>query len=118
MAKFDDTFRTAYGFDAPSIDLGTAMNDGAPVASLRVRIPLAMMNRHGLIAGSTGTGKTRTLISRIEFLLDQMGRAFAADHGGTLRGPRSSRASMCHPSRSNDPKNRGAQRSTRFPSER
>ncbi len=60
MADFDQTFRTAYGFDAPGIDIGNVMKDGKPLAALPIRIPLAMMNRHGLIAGSTGTGKTRS----------------------------------------------------------
>jgi DNA helicase HerA-like ATPase len=32
-----------------------------PVPSAQIRIPLGMMNRHGLVAGATGTGKTRTL---------------------------------------------------------
>jgi uncharacterized protein len=61
MANVEDTFRSAYGFDAPGIDIGNVMKDGTPVAALPVRVPLSMMNRHGLIAGSTGTGKTRTL---------------------------------------------------------
>jgi hypothetical protein len=35
--------------------------DGKVAATARVRVPLSMMNRHGLIAGATGTGKTKTL---------------------------------------------------------
>ncbi|WP_314290391.1 helicase HerA-like domain-containing protein, partial [Arachnia propionica] len=33
--------------------------DGAPVVEAPIRIPLAMFNRHGLVAGATGTGKTK-----------------------------------------------------------
>ncbi|MEA2492039.1 MAG: double-strand break repair helicase HerA and related ATPase, partial [Acidobacteriota bacterium] len=61
MTTFDDSFRSAYGFDAPGIEVGHALHDGKPQGTLPIRIPLRMMNRHGLIAGSTGTGKTRTL---------------------------------------------------------
>jgi DNA double-strand break repair helicase HerA and related ATPase len=86
MANFEDTFRAAYGFDAPGIDLGNVMKDGAVSAALPVRVPLAMMNRHGLIAGSTGTGKTRTL----QLLAEGLSRAgvpvFLADVKGDLAG--------------------------------
>src|SRR5215213_6426793 len=86
MANFEDTFRSAYGFDAPSIDLGNVMSEGAPVAALPVRIPLAMMNRHGLIAGSTGTGKTRTLQLLAEGLSRNGVPVFLADVKGDLAG--------------------------------
>lgn len=86
MANFDETFRTAYGFDAPAIDLGNVMKDGSPVAALPVRIPLSMMNRHGLIAGSTGTGKTRTLQVLAEGLSRSGVPVFLADVKGDLAG--------------------------------
>jgi DNA helicase HerA-like ATPase len=41
--------------------LGTGILEGVPVAETHVKIPLKTMNRHGLIAGATGTGKTKTL---------------------------------------------------------
>jgi uncharacterized protein len=44
-----------------SVILGGAMLDGTPVANAYVKVPLKTMNRHGLIAGATGTGKTKTL---------------------------------------------------------
>ena len=50
-----------YAFRGPAIDLGSAMHDNRAHPSARVRLPLAMLNRHGLIAGATGTGKTKTL---------------------------------------------------------
>ncbi|SIN73738.1 helicase HerA-like domain-containing protein [Algoriphagus halophilus] len=43
------------------IVLGTGMLDGYPVPQAQVKVPLKTMNRHGLIAGATGTGKTKTL---------------------------------------------------------
>lgn len=60
-----DTFKTAitegYTFKKDSMILGGAMFNGEPVEGLQVKIPLRSMNRHGLIAGATGTGKTKTL---------------------------------------------------------
>ncbi|WP_425639091.1 helicase HerA-like domain-containing protein [Algoriphagus yeomjeoni] len=44
-----------------SIILGTGVLDGVPVTGAQIRIALKTMNRHGLIAGATGTGKTKTL---------------------------------------------------------
>jgi uncharacterized protein len=86
MTNFDETFRTAYGFDAPAIDVGHVLRDGKPAADLPLRIPLRMMNRHGMIAGSTGTGKTRTL----QLLAEQLSRngvpVFLADVKGDLAG--------------------------------
>jgi DNA helicase HerA-like ATPase len=83
---FDETFRAAYGFDAPAIDVGHVLREGTPAADLPIRIPLRMMNRHGMIAGSTGTGKTRTL----QLLAEQLSRAgvptFLADVKGDLAG--------------------------------
>lgn len=50
-----------YAFKGSSIDMGTAILEGQPVNGVLVRIPLKTLNRHGLIAGATGTGKTKTL---------------------------------------------------------
>jgi DNA helicase HerA-like ATPase len=86
MTNFEETFRSAYAFDAPSIDLGFVMHDGTPSAALPVRVPLAMMNRHGLIAGSTGTGKTRTLQLLAEGLSANGVPVFLADVKGDLAG--------------------------------
>jgi DNA helicase HerA-like ATPase len=60
-----EAFKTAinegYACKGDAIILGGAMLDGEPLADAQVRIPLKTMNRHGLIAGATGTGKTKTL---------------------------------------------------------
>ncbi|MBN2742635.1 MAG: DUF853 family protein [Marinilabiliaceae bacterium] len=50
-----------YACKGDHIILGAAMLDGEPLADAHVRVPLKTMNRHGLIAGATGTGKTKTL---------------------------------------------------------
>jgi uncharacterized protein len=86
MPNLSDTFAQAYNFTVPTIDLGHVIHDGRPDAALPVRIPLSVMNRHGLIAGSTGTGKTRTL----QLLAEGLSRAgvpvFLSDVKGDLAG--------------------------------
>jgi uncharacterized protein len=59
--KFVAAVNAGYSFKGQTITLGGAMVDGAVVPGLPITIPLSMMNRHGLIAGATGTGKTKTL---------------------------------------------------------
>lgn len=75
-----------YAFDGPALELGTVMVDGAVDPAARVRIPLRMMNRHGLVAGATGTGKTKTL----QGIAEQLSRAgvpvVMADVKGDLSG--------------------------------
>ena len=50
-----------YAFEETSLELGGLMLDADTLCDTKVRIPLAMLNRHGLVAGATGTGKTKTL---------------------------------------------------------
>ena len=50
-----------YTFDEPAIELGVLMENDAAIRPAIIRIPLSMLNRHGLVAGATGTGKTKTL---------------------------------------------------------
>jgi hypothetical protein len=75
-----------YGTDGPALELGAVMHDGAPHPDAPVRLPLAMLNRHGLIAGATGTGKTRTL----QLIAEQLSAAgvpvVLADIKGDLSG--------------------------------
>ncbi|MFT4214134.1 MAG: DUF853 family protein [Microbacterium sp.] len=74
-----------YTFEAATLDLGALMNTD-PVPAAQIRIPLAMMNRHGLVAGATGTGKTRTLQGLAEQLAAKGVPVFAADIKGDLSG--------------------------------
>jgi Cdc6-like AAA superfamily ATPase len=58
---FRDEMTTGYGLTEPALVLGSPMLDGELFNDARVQVALSMMNRHGLIAGATGTGKTKTL---------------------------------------------------------
>ena len=75
-----------YAFAGPSVPLGALVVEGAAVASIPVGLPLAMMNRHGLVAGATGTGKTKTLQGMAEGLSAAGVPVFLADVKGDLSG--------------------------------
>ena len=59
--QFIQTIAEGYTFEGPSFVLGGAMLDGECQINSLVKIPLGTLNRHGLIAGATGSGKTKTL---------------------------------------------------------
>ena len=64
MAKIDsfkETMLAGYSFKGDYITLGGAIYEGQPIENVLVNLPLKTLNRHGLIAGATGTGKTKTL---------------------------------------------------------
>lgn len=65
---------------APAITIGVT-KEGRPVS-----LPLRLMNRHGLVTGATGTGKTRTLQTIVEQLSAAGVPVFAADVKGDLSG--------------------------------
>jgi hypothetical protein len=75
-----------YALEQPSIVLGRPMLEGAVVQGAAVQVALSILNRHGLIAGATGTGKTKTL----QLMAEQLSRAgvpsFVADIKGDLTG--------------------------------
>ncbi len=75
-----------YTFDEPAVDLGVLVENESPVPSAVVRIPLSMLNRHGLVAGATGTGKTKTLQLMAEQISTAGVPVFAADIKGDLSG--------------------------------
>lgn len=75
-----------YTFDEPAIELGTLMVDDSPMPQAKVRIPLSMLNRHGLVSGATGTGKTVTLQVMAEQISAAGVPVFAADIKGDLSG--------------------------------
>jgi uncharacterized protein len=83
---FVEAMRTGYTLDEPSIVIGSAMHEGALTNETRVQVALSMMNRHGLVAGATGTGKTKTL----QLLAGQLSKAgvpvFVLDVKGDLTG--------------------------------
>jgi DNA helicase HerA-like ATPase len=59
--NFSKEIQEGYNFSSPSIVLGCAIFEGTSVPNLQVKAPLRTFNRHGLVAGATGTGKTKTL---------------------------------------------------------
>jgi DNA helicase HerA-like ATPase len=75
-----------YTADGPALMLGSVVHGDGPHPDAQVRVPLAMLNRHGLIAGATGTGKTKTL----QVLTEQLSAAgvpvVVADVKGDLSG--------------------------------
>ena len=77
--------RTGYAFEGAALEMGALVN-GEAMPDVPVRIPLAMTNRHGLVAGATGTGKTRTLQVLAEQLAAAGVAVFAADIKGDLSG--------------------------------
>ncbi|HJR50550.1 MAG TPA: helicase HerA-like domain-containing protein [Gemmatimonadales bacterium] len=86
MTGFTDMLAGGYGFTDPAITLGAALQGGAVHPEPKVRVPVAMMNRHGLVAGATGTGKTRTLQLLAEQLSTHGVPVFVADIKGDLSG--------------------------------
>lgn len=75
-----------YTTSGGAVELGSVVVDGAADPAARVRVPLSMMNRHGLIAGATGTGKTKTLQAIAEQLSAAGVPVFMADVKGDLSG--------------------------------
>ncbi|MFB8282761.1 helicase HerA-like domain-containing protein [Nocardia colli] len=75
-----------YAFDGVALELGTVVVDGEVDPAARVRIPMRTMNRHGLVAGATGTGKTKTLQGIAEQLSAAGVPVVLADIKGDLSG--------------------------------
>jgi uncharacterized protein len=75
-----------YAVQGKALELGTVVVDGTTDPSAQIRIPLATVNRHGLVAGATGTGKTKTL----QVIAEQLSAAgvpvLMADVKGDLSG--------------------------------
>ena len=83
---FSKTIAEGYAFQGPTLLLGAPMRDGKVAGTTPIGIPLPMMNRHGLIAGATGTGKTKTLQSLAGQLSIAGVPSFLADLKGDLSG--------------------------------
>ena len=83
---FSVQINEGYACKGDSIVLGCAMLDGETIAGTQVKVPLKTMNRHGLIAGATGTGKTKTLQVISEQLSDRGVPVLLMDVKGDLSG--------------------------------
>ena len=84
-----------YSTDGAALELGTVVVDGVCDPTAQIRIPLATVNRHGLVAGATGTGKTKTLQVMAEQLSAAGVPVVMADIKGDLSG-------LSRPGESND----------------
>ena len=86
IEKFKEVIEAGYTVSGKYITLGGAMYEGKAIANLFVNIPLKNLNRHGLIAGATGTGKTKTLQTLTENLSKEGVPTLLMDLKGDLSG--------------------------------
>lgn len=84
--EFRSEIDKGYTFKGDSIILGAAMLGGKALTGAYVKVPLKTMNRHGLIAGATGTGKTKSLQVLAENLSQQGVPVLLMDLKGDLSG--------------------------------
>jgi DNA helicase HerA-like ATPase len=83
---FFDHINSGYTTKGEAITMGAAMLDGETLTDALVKIPLKTLNRHGLIAGATGTGKTKTLQVLAENLSEKGIPVLLMDMKGDLSG--------------------------------
>ena len=93
--QFIQKITASYSPKGAFIQLGSGILNGEIVTDAKVNLALKMMNRHGLIAGATGTGKTRTLQLMAEQLSDAGVPVFMLDVKGDLSG-------LAEPGKTND----------------
>jgi len=86
LAGYAREVAEGYAVEGEILPLGALVVEGSPVPAAQVGIPLAMLNRHGLVAGATGTGKTRTLQVMAEGLSAAGVPVFLTDVKGDLSG--------------------------------
>ncbi len=84
--KFFNHISENYQTKGESIAIGAAMLNGETINNAMVNIPLKTLNRHGLIAGATGTGKTKTLQAMAENLSEKGIPVVLMDLKGDLSG--------------------------------
>ncbi len=84
--KFSESINNGYSCKGDYILLGGGIWNGVSVPGVHVKIPLKTLNRHGLIAGATGTGKTKTLQGLVEALSRKGISCLMMDIKGDLSG--------------------------------
>ena len=83
---FVQAMQTGYALGEPALTLGSPMLTGDVASQVQVRLALSMVNRHGLIAGATGTGKTKSLQLMAGQLSDAGVPVFISDIKGDVTG--------------------------------
>ena len=86
LSAFATQIQGAYSWDVPAVTIGTLIDNGARVPGVTAKMPLPMFNRHLLVAGATGTGKTRTLQLLAEGLSANGSSVLLCDVKGDLTG--------------------------------
>ena len=84
--KFIEAINAGYTFNGKTIPLGKALLDGECLTDAIISIPLKTLNRHGLVAGATGTGKTKTLQKLAETLSENGVGVLMMDIKGDISG--------------------------------
>ena len=86
LSAFATQIQGAYSWEVPAVTIGTLIDNGARVPGVTAKMPLPMFNRHLLVAGATGTGKTRTLQLLAEGLSANGSSVLLCDVKGDLTG--------------------------------
>lgn len=86
LSPFAAHIQAAYSWDVPAVTVGTLIDEGVRVPGVSAAMPLPMFNRHLLVAGATGTGKTRTLQLLAEGLSAGGSSVLLCDVKGDLTG--------------------------------
>ena len=86
LSAFASGIKVAYSWDVPAVTIGTLIEDGTRVPGVSAAMPVPMFNRHLLVAGATGTGKTRTLQLLAEGLSANGSSVLLCDVKGDLTG--------------------------------
>jgi hypothetical protein len=84
--QFLQSVKAGYTFKGEAVRIGRAVYSGEVVDGADIFLPLKTMNRHGLIAGATGTGKTKSLQTISESLSDSSVPVLLLDIKGDLSG--------------------------------
>ena len=86
QSAFLSAVKSGYSFKSEAVQIGVGMLDGKSINGAAINLPLKTMNRHGLIAGATGTGKTKTLQMISEALSNASVPVLVMDIKGDLSG--------------------------------
>src|SRR5918993_5831173 len=84
--KFIAAVNNGYTFKGETIKIGRAVLEGEVIDGTEIFLPLKTLNRHGLVAGATGTGKTKTFQMIAEGLSEASVPVLLMDIKGDLSG--------------------------------